>query len=211
MSGIAAAMLSVNPFLRPREVLNIIQNTAKAFPEGSTCTTSTCGAGIIDAGAAVEQARNADLASTAGIRLINELVDFEVISEPETITPPCAIKFDFFGRPCPPFTPCVCVNPPGIVAEYKFVARLKLKSGVSQVLVVDPQIEVSRLTNGNLICPSEGTTINSIGGVGTILTPSDRFLGPAPFIDVNFDICLRNWDRFEFFVNVGGHDRSFIR
>ena len=55
VSGIASLMLSRNPALTPSQVLAKIQTTARAFPTGtpSDCTTALCGAGIIDAGAAV--------------------------------------------------------------------------------------------------------------------------------------------------------------
>jgi serine protease len=73
--GIASLMLSVNPSLTPAQVLSKMQTTARVFPTGApacstandpvinpipnvnwfgcTCTTSLCGAGLIDAGAAV--------------------------------------------------------------------------------------------------------------------------------------------------------------
>jgi len=58
VAGIASLMLSVNPTLTPSLVLSRIQATARAFPTstgsvGGDCTTATCGAGIIDATAAV--------------------------------------------------------------------------------------------------------------------------------------------------------------
>ena len=58
VSGIASLMLSVNPSLTPAQVLAMIQTTARAFPTGTVrdCTTALCGAGIIDAGAAVAAA-----------------------------------------------------------------------------------------------------------------------------------------------------------
>ena len=48
-------MLSQNRGLTPNQVLSGIQTAARAFPTGtgSDCTTSTCGAGIINAAAAV--------------------------------------------------------------------------------------------------------------------------------------------------------------
>ncbi len=61
VAGIASLILSVNPALTPAQVLATIQTTARAFPTGTgrDCTTSgtfACGAGIIDAGAAVAAA-----------------------------------------------------------------------------------------------------------------------------------------------------------
>ena len=63
VAGIASLMLSANPNLNPSQVRSILQSTARIFPPGSTCNTSLCGAGIVNAAAAVTQAR--DLASPA--------------------------------------------------------------------------------------------------------------------------------------------------
>ncbi|MBI3343491.1 MAG: S8 family peptidase [Gammaproteobacteria bacterium] len=61
VAGIASLMLSANPNLNPAQVRSILQSTARIFPPGSTCNTNLCGAGIVNAAAAVAQAR--DLAS----------------------------------------------------------------------------------------------------------------------------------------------------
>jgi len=67
VAGIASLMLSVNPTLTPAQVLSFIQSTARAFPSGTgrDCTSNFaavdlapnfpkyCGAGIIDADAAI--------------------------------------------------------------------------------------------------------------------------------------------------------------
>lgn len=56
VSGIVGLMLGVSPNLSPDQVKAIIQATAQPFPSGSTCTNQICGAGIIDANAAVRMA-----------------------------------------------------------------------------------------------------------------------------------------------------------
>ncbi|MCL6542830.1 MAG: S8 family serine peptidase [Roseiflexus sp.] len=56
VSGVVSLMLSRNPSLTPAQVLAILQQTARRFPGGSTCTTSLCGSGIVDAAAAVSAA-----------------------------------------------------------------------------------------------------------------------------------------------------------
>ena len=55
VAGIVSLMLSVNPALTPAQVLSTLQSTARTFPTGtgSDCTITTCGAGIINAAAAV--------------------------------------------------------------------------------------------------------------------------------------------------------------
>jgi serine protease len=58
VSGIASLMLSVQPKMRAETVKTILKNTARPFPTGSTCTTSTCGAGIVNALDAVLAAKS---------------------------------------------------------------------------------------------------------------------------------------------------------
>ncbi|MDD2770392.1 MAG: S8 family peptidase [Methylococcus sp.] len=59
VSGIVSLMLTAdaNGKLTPKKIKEILMNTAKPFPEGSRCTTTLkglCGAGIVDAYAAVQ-------------------------------------------------------------------------------------------------------------------------------------------------------------
>lgn len=56
VSGVVSLMLSVNPALDTSTVTQILKSTSQAFPTGSTCTTSVCGAGVVDAAAAVQTA-----------------------------------------------------------------------------------------------------------------------------------------------------------
>jgi subtilisin family serine protease len=58
VSGIVSLMLSKNNKLTSNQILSLVQTTARTFPTwtgsiGGDCTTSLCGAGIIDAAAAV--------------------------------------------------------------------------------------------------------------------------------------------------------------
>lgn len=66
VAGIVSLMLSVNGVLTPTRVLNELQATARVFPTGTgfDCSTLTCGAGIVDAGAVVQSVSNA-IAPTA--------------------------------------------------------------------------------------------------------------------------------------------------
>jgi hypothetical protein len=56
VSGTVSLMLAVAPWLTPDQVRAILVDTAKPFPLTSDCTTDRCGAGILDAGAAVRAA-----------------------------------------------------------------------------------------------------------------------------------------------------------
>ena len=54
--GVVSLMLSANSSLTPAQVTTILQATATKFPTGSSCT-SICGAGIVNAAAAVAAAK----------------------------------------------------------------------------------------------------------------------------------------------------------
>lgn len=57
VAGIVSLMLSVNPSLTPAQVLSLLRTTVTPFPSGSTCNTTDCGAGIVNAAAAVQAAQ----------------------------------------------------------------------------------------------------------------------------------------------------------
>jgi serine protease len=54
VSGVASLLYSLDPSLAPAQVLQVLQDTVTHFPSGSTCNTSNCGSGIVNAGAAVQ-------------------------------------------------------------------------------------------------------------------------------------------------------------
>jgi serine protease len=71
VAGTASLMLSANPTLTPTQVKQLMQRSARAFPVGteSDCRLGMCGAGIVDAGAAVAAARSgAPLARTPPVQ-----------------------------------------------------------------------------------------------------------------------------------------------
>ncbi|GAB4281467.1 MAG: hypothetical protein Kow0092_36770 [Deferrisomatales bacterium] len=80
VSAVASLLLSVNPELGPAEVLGLLQETARPFPD-SSCTTATCGAGIVDAGAAVSAA-----AAHGGNHAPTAVGDFYTVIEDGALT-----------------------------------------------------------------------------------------------------------------------------
>jgi serine protease len=75
VSGIVGLMLSINGDLNPQQVRDILVQSARGFPDAS-CNTTVCGAGIVDAAAALSQAvattGNPD-ADGDGVKDINDL------------------------------------------------------------------------------------------------------------------------------------------
>ncbi|WP_211829679.1 S8 family serine peptidase [Kistimonas asteriae] len=70
VSGVVAQMYSVNNTLTPDQVESILKTTAREFPTGvyNACTTGYCGAGIIDAGKAVNSAAGQTIDNTHTLR-----------------------------------------------------------------------------------------------------------------------------------------------
>lgn len=62
VSGVVAMMLAVNPSLTPAQVTSLLKSSARAHPANTFCTTGSnvgkCGAGLLDADAALAAAPN---------------------------------------------------------------------------------------------------------------------------------------------------------
>lgn len=64
VAGVAALLYSIDPDLSPDEVEALIIGTARAFPDAEAqCNTQDCGAGILDASAAVNAVANGEIPS----------------------------------------------------------------------------------------------------------------------------------------------------
>ena len=86
VSGVLGLMFDANPFLTPAHASAILQSTAKDFPGGGTCNTSDCGAGIVDAAAAVQGAEAVDLIVT-DYQLVDLGTGLELPSMPDPDVP----------------------------------------------------------------------------------------------------------------------------
>jgi serine protease len=49
VAGVASLILGLRPTYTPAQVLSLLQTTARPFPAGSSCNTTNCGTGIVDA------------------------------------------------------------------------------------------------------------------------------------------------------------------
>jgi serine protease len=53
VTGVASLVLDVRPTLNTEQMLDLLQYTSRGFPEGSSCTPSICGSGILNTNDAV--------------------------------------------------------------------------------------------------------------------------------------------------------------
>ncbi|MFN0302754.1 MAG: S8 family peptidase [Burkholderiales bacterium] len=83
VSGVVSLMLAANSQLSPYQVYWTLRRSARAFPN-STCSTSTCGAGIADAAAAVRAAASPPPDPAAGGLVFTPAPS----AQPLTSTPP---------------------------------------------------------------------------------------------------------------------------
>jgi hypothetical protein len=67
VAGIASLLYSLNPAITPAQVLATLQSTVTPFPGGSSCNTSICGSGIVNAGLAVAAIAPNPAPSIAGL------------------------------------------------------------------------------------------------------------------------------------------------
>lgn len=65
VAGVAALVLSVYPDMTPDELEQHLKDTSGAFVSGSNCNTSICGAGMVDAAAAVGEVGDVNRPPTA--------------------------------------------------------------------------------------------------------------------------------------------------
>ncbi len=78
VSGVISLMLAINPELTPSQIMGTLKATASPFPTTSwPCNSSECGAGIINAKAALEAVKNDNLSK-----------DFSTYSNNTTLTLP---------------------------------------------------------------------------------------------------------------------------
>lgn len=85
VAGIASLLLSLKPSLTPAQVTSILQATARPFPTGTgrDCLPSTCGTGIVDAAAALNNV--ATTGGPGGTPLIVPAVTLGSSSNPATV------------------------------------------------------------------------------------------------------------------------------
>ncbi|HKY93174.1 MAG TPA: S8 family peptidase [Nevskiaceae bacterium] len=74
VAGVAALMASVDPSLTAGEIACTLQATARPFPHPEACPN--CGAGIVNAAAAVRAVRDGDIARSCGTPRVSTPIEF---------------------------------------------------------------------------------------------------------------------------------------
>jgi serine protease len=81
VAGVISLLLTQNPSFTPTQVLARLQSSARAFPTGtgSDCSTSICGAGIINAAAAIAADVSVSLTASAATSLTGQPITYNII------------------------------------------------------------------------------------------------------------------------------------
>lgn len=81
VAGVISLLLTQNPSFTPAQVLARLQSSARAFSTGtsSDCSTSTCGAGIIDAAAALAADVSVSLTASASTPFTGQPITYNII------------------------------------------------------------------------------------------------------------------------------------
>lgn len=85
VAGLASLIVGMRPHYNTWQVLNLLQDTARPFPSGSSCNTSNCGAGIVDAYQALTEIDSVEYGPHKAY--------LPVIVKGNTTTPPPATSF----------------------------------------------------------------------------------------------------------------------
>jgi len=178
VAGTAALMLSVQPSMTPAQVKTVLQASARPFPssgvaddpqtgpipqchapDSSTqiqcyCTTSTCGAGMLDAGAAVAAAyalgTSADAGVTKDVRsyipaamaALGYTSYVRVINSGSTATPVSAALIDATTGAVGASAQLTAALPPGAAVTYS-AQQIETALGVSLPAASRPRLRVS--------------------------------------------------------------------
>ncbi len=80
VAGVASLILSLNPTFTPAQMLARIQSSARPFPTGtgSDCLTSACGAGIINAAAAIAADVSVSLSASVETAFTGQPITFNI-------------------------------------------------------------------------------------------------------------------------------------
>jgi serine protease len=102
VAGTASLMFSRNPNLTPGQVLATIASTARNFPPGSLCAQSgSCGAGLLDAGLAVQSTPSSSQVAPPGTVPVIEYYRADKDHYFMTSNPAEAAAFDAAARTVP--------------------------------------------------------------------------------------------------------------
>jgi serine protease len=188
VSGVVSLMLSVNPALTVDEIRGRLLASARPFPTGteSDCAVGVCGAGVVDAGAAV-------LAALA------PSVPTIISASPETVAPGGTVTAEWSGIAAPSPTDWIGVYVPGATPNQFFhwiYVSCSRTATTAQAAGACPLTLPASLAPGTYelrLMANNGYTRLATSGTFTVPAPPGPSLTVAPASVASGDTVTADW------------------
>ncbi|KJK04116.1 peptidase S8 [Burkholderiaceae bacterium 26] len=177
VAGVAALMLSVNSSLTPDQIATVLQQSARPFPAGTYCATHTgvCGAGMLDAGAAVALAKGnptVHASTSASTVVANNAVTLTATGNAGLVNTITSVQWAQTSGPSVSLTTAgpdsngnyTATFTPSAEGTYAFKVTLTSNTGASATDTANVTVTAAAASTGTTTPPA--TTTSSGGGGG---------------------------------------------
>ncbi|MGN6262237.1 MAG: S8 family peptidase [Ralstonia sp.] len=177
VAGVAALMLSVNSSLTPDQIATVLQQSARPFPTGTYCATHTgvCGAGMLDAGAAVALAKGnptVHASTSASTVVANNAVTLTATGNAGLVNTITSVQWAQTSGPSVSLTTAgpdsngnyTATFTPSAEGTYAFKVTLTSNTGASATDTANVTVTAAAASTGTTTPPA--TTTSSGGGGG---------------------------------------------
>ncbi|CAJ0700816.1 hypothetical protein LMG19089_02689 [Ralstonia edaphis] len=181
VAGVAALMLSVNSSLTPDQIATVLQQSARPFPAGTYCATHTgvCGAGMLDAGAAVALAKGnptVHASTSASTVVANNAVTLTASGNAGLVNTIASVQWAQTSGPSVSLTTAgpdsngnyTATFTPSAEGTYAFTVTLTNNSGATATDTANVTVTAAASTGTGTTTPPATTSSSGGGGGGAI-------------------------------------------
>jgi len=181
VAGVAALMLSVNSSLTPDQIATVLQQSARPFPAGTYCATHTgvCGAGMLDAGAAVALAKGnptVHASTSASTVVANNAVTLTASGNAGLVNTIASVQWAQTSGPSVSLTTAgpdsngnyTATFTPSAEGTYAFTVTLTNNTGATATDTANVTVTAAASTGTGTTTPPATTTSSGGGGGGAI-------------------------------------------
>jgi len=180
VAGVAALMLSVNKSLTPDQIATVLQQSARPFPAGTYCAThaGVCGAGMLDAGAAVALAKgnpSVHASTSASTVVANNAVTLTATGNAGLVNTITSVQWAQTSGPSVSLTSAgpdsngnyTATFTPSTAGTYAFTVTLTSNTGATATDTANVTVTAAA-SSGSTGTTTPATTSSSSGGGGAI-------------------------------------------
>jgi len=180
VAGVAALMLSVNSSLTPNQIATVLQQSARPFPAGTYCAThaGVCGAGMLDAGAAVALAKGNPIvhaSTSASTVVVNNAVTLTATGNAGLVNTITSVQWAQTSGPSVSLTTAgpdsngnyTATFTPSTAGTYAFTVTLTSNTGATATDTANVTVTAAA-SSGSTGTTTPATTSSSGGGGGAI-------------------------------------------